>query len=103
MRAIWAMTLMFSSLGLLSRGLAQDEGGAPPPAAVKIIERALEPTQERNDLTPAQLRDLAATLKINKALDVDTTLDVTDQPLVDVIRQIAETHKIPIVLDPEGL
>lgn len=82
---------------------AQEKGEDQAPAAEKVSEKALEPSEGRADLTPAQLRDLAAMLKINKALDKNTSLDAKDKPLADVLGQIADTHKIPIVLDPEGL
>jgi hypothetical protein len=73
-----------------------------PPVIEKIIEKRLEPTEERTDLTPAQLRDLAASLRINKALNEETKIDVTEEPLADVLQDIAKAHKISIVLDPEG-
>jgi len=103
MRAILAMFFAISSTWVMSGALAQDKRSNPPPAADKVTEKTLETTEERTDLTPAQLRDLAATVKINKVLDKDMSLDVKDLPLIDVLGQIADTHKIPIVLDPEGL
>lgn len=103
MRLTLAIVLTLSSIWTLSSAVAQDKETAPPPAAEKVTEKTLEPTEERTDLTPSQLRDLAATLKINKALDKDTTLEARDLALSDVLGQIADTHKIPIVLDPEGL
>jgi hypothetical protein len=101
MRAIWVIAVTFSSMCLVSSALAQEDlenlfGDKP-------ATKTLDPTEERTDLTPAQLRDLAATLRINAALDKNTSLDAVDQPLYEVVRGIAREHKIPIVLDPEGL
>lgn len=88
---------------LAASAVAQEKAEEPPPAAEKATEETLEPTEERTDLTPAQLRDLAATLRINEALNKNATLDVVEMPLYDVVRKISREHRIPIILDPEGL
>lgn len=107
MRTILAAAVVFGSGWLCSSGLAQDESETPndPPAvAVPLASPPdVEKVNERPDLTPAQFRELAATLKINEVLNQETELDVLEVPLKDVLMIIAEKHKIPIVLDPEGL
>lgn len=105
MRATWAIAFLFSSGFILSPGFAQPRGEDPTAAAEeaeKTTEKPLEQTEERTDLTPAQLRDLTATLRINKALDEETKIDVIETPLADVLQDIAKNHRISIVLDPEG-
>lgn len=87
----------------MTGAVAQESVEEPTRATEKVTEKALDPTGERTDLTPAQLRDLAATLKINEALNKTATLDVVDMSLFDVVRKISREHEIPIVLDPEGL
>lgn len=101
MRATWAIAMTVAWLTTCAVG--QEEADERPPAVEKVDEKPLAATEERHDLTPAQLRDLAATLKINEALNKDTSLEAVEQPLSEVVRQISVEHKIPIVLDPEGL
>lgn len=101
MRVMLTLTVVFG--WLVTGAVAQESVEEPTRATEKVTEKALDPTGERTDLTPAQLRDLAATLKINEALNKTATLDVVDMSLFDVVRKISREHEIPIVLDPEGL
>jgi type II secretory pathway component GspD/PulD (secretin) len=101
MRVLLTLTVVL--VWLATSVVAQENAETPPLAIEKVTNKTLEPTQERTDLTPAQLRDLAATLKINEALNKTATLDVVEMPLYDVVRKISREHGIPIILDPEGL
>lgn len=107
MRMILAAAVVFGSGLLCSSGLAQDRATTPddlPSASTPPVERPnVEKVDERPDLSPAQFRELAATLKINEALNQDTKIDVLEMPLSDVLLDIARKHHIPIVLDPEGV
>ena len=100
MRITLALTMI---LGWLAGSVVAQEQGDEPPPSIEVTEKTLDRTEERTDLTPAQLRDLAATLRINEALNKNATLDAADMPLYDVVRKISREHRIPIVLDPEGL
>jgi hypothetical protein len=83
-----------------AQALAQDS--VDKPAADDHRPAATKPA-ERPDLSPAQARDLAATLRINELLDQDTRIEAKEAEFVDVVRMISKQHKLPIVLDPEGL
>lgn len=41
--------------------------------------------------------------RINRALDLDTAFDYLDQPLSDVVQDIAFAHNIPIIIDAKAL
>lgn len=109
MRLTWA--LLTTGLACWSgASLGQDRPGRDrftddrePTADRPAPEVQAEDETESLGLTPTQIRELAAALKINRALDSDFSIDVTEQPLSDVLRDIGKSQKIPIVVDPEGL
>ena len=109
MRLIWAL-LTVGVACHCSAVEGQDRLGGDRPAeerepTVQRPFREPEPEEETESLrlTPTQLRELAAALKINQALDADFSIEVSDQPLNDILRDISKSRKIPIVVDPEGL
>jgi hypothetical protein len=100
MRAIWLAAIAVNLVSM-SGVLAQKPAEEPPPRPVPEEKATAE--EERPDLTPAQLRELASTRKINATLDEETKIEAIEAPFYEVIRTISKHHKIPIVLDPEGL
>jgi hypothetical protein len=93
MRMMLAMVLVLNGLWLAGLPAQENAGTDKRPAVEKPAT---------SELTPAQVRELAAVLKINEALDSETKIDVNETPLADVLNDIGKAHKIIVVLDPEG-
>lgn len=106
MRLSWFLALLVAFAGM-NAVVAQEK--EEPPSLIKSSEKQDEPfppadevAAPASELTPSQLRELAAALKINAALDKEAKFAVTECPLSKLLSDLAVKHKIPIVLDPEG-
>jgi len=97
MRTLLAVVFALNGLWLAGASAQQEDAETTPPAATPA---AVE--KPAAQLTPSQIRELAAVLKINEALDSETEIDVTDKLLADVLYNLGKKHKIIVVLDPEG-